>query len=130
MQLKSSPAQREAFRASCRQHGLRLTPQREVIYDMLCHGGEHPTAEELHRQIRTRYPSMSLDTVNRTLLTFARIGLAEVVEGYGSPRRFDSNLARHHHVHCLRCGMIFDFSNPSYDALEIPANLKKQTSHL
>jgi len=102
MQLKSSAEQREAFHTSCRRHGLRITPQREVIYDVLCHSGTHPTAEEMHRLIRKRYPSMSLDTVNRALLTFARIGLAEVVEGYGSPRRFDANLAMHRHTMLLR----------------------------
>ena len=46
------------------------------------------------------------DTVNRTLLSFAHMGILDIVEGYGYPKRFDPNLARHHHFHCLKCHRI------------------------
>lgn len=90
----------------------------------------HPTAEKLHVMVKRRLANISLDTVNRTLLTFVRIGLAETIEGYGSPRRYDPNLAPHHHLHCRRCGMVVDFYHDEYDALEIPANVGHEFTNL
>ena len=112
--------------AKCRQSGLRITPQRVTIYDALCRSAAHPTAEQLHKTIRARSPHISLDTVNRTLLTFAQIGLVDKVEDYGSSRRYDPNLESHHHAHCIKCGTIVDFTSPHFDALKIPAEIRRQ----
>ena len=110
--------------AKCRANGLRITPQRAAIYGALCRSASHPTAEQLHKTIRARFSHVSLDTVNRTLLTFAQIGLAEIAESYGSPRRYDPNLESHHHAHCIKCGTIVDFTSPHFDALKIPAEIR------
>lgn len=112
------------LRAGCREYGLRITPQRTAVYEELCRSGTHPTAEELHAGVRRRFANISLDTVNRTLLTFARIGLIEIIEGYGGPRRYDPNRTLHHHLHCLRCGTVVDFYHEEYDTLAVPAHLK------
>ncbi len=119
-------AKSELFRQTCRANGLRVTPQREVIYAELCRSGKHPTAEQLCARIRRRFPNLSLDTVNRTLQTFAEIGLAEVVEGHGSPRRYDPNLETHHHAHCLKCGTIVDFRNAEFDQIKAPAKVRRE----
>jgi len=110
----------------CRAHGLRLTAQRTAIYAAICCAKTHPTAEQLHTKIKRRFPNISLDTVNRTLLTFAEIGLVGIVEGYGSPRRYDPNLEKHHHAHCLKCGMILDFYEPQFDNLKVPAAIRRR----
>ncbi|RMG68197.1 MAG: transcriptional repressor [Calditrichaeota bacterium] len=112
----------EAFR----RYNLKITPQRIAIYRELLASSEHPSAVVIHERIRKTYPNVSLDTVNRTLLTFAEIGLVRVVEGRGDPKRFDPNLRPHHHFRCLRCGQIFDFYNEQYDALELPAELQEK----
>ncbi len=80
----------------------------------------------IHQRIKKYYPNVSLDTVNRTLITFAEIGLVRIVEGRGDPKRFDPNPRPHHHFRCIRCGKIVDFYNEEYDALEIPAELKEK----
>ena len=69
---------------------------------------------------REIFPSISFDTVNRTLLTFAEAGIVGVVEGFGEPRRFDPNLDLHHHFHCVGCGEIVDFESPELDRLKVP----------
>ncbi len=115
----------EFFHKNCREHGLRITPQRQAIYKALSASREHPTAEKLHARIQRRFPNISLDTVNRTLLTFAEIGLVDIVEGYGSARRYDPNLDVHHHFHCIKCGAIVDFQSVSYDKLKVPPKIRR-----
>jgi Fur family peroxide stress response transcriptional regulator len=113
------------FRDKCHANGLRVTPQREAIYMELRQSVKHPTAEQVYARIKQRFRNISFDTVNRTLLTFAEIGLAEIVEGYGSPRRYDPDLSPHHHAHCIKCGRILDFENSDYDALEVPPEVSR-----
>ena len=89
---RSVPKSPALLESKCREHGLRITPQRMAVYDAICGVGTHPTAEQLHQTIKRRFPNISLDTVNRTLLTFSEIGLIEIVEAYGRPRRYDPSL--------------------------------------
>ncbi len=109
-----------------RKHNLKVTPQRMAIYRELIQSKEHPSAVVIHERINKIYPNVSLDTVNRTLLTFSEIGLVRIVEGRGDPKRFDPNLRPHHHFRCVKCGEIYDFYSEEYDALGIPENLKQK----
>ena len=97
------------FTHTCRRHGLKITPQRTAIYNFLKDAKTHPSADQVHKKLKGTFPHMSLDTVNRTLLTFADIGIIQVLEGQGDPRRFDPDLSEHHHFYCLGCRQIFDF---------------------
>lgn len=112
------------FAELCRSRGLRATPQRIALYRELAEAGDHPTAETLYRAVRRRQPHISLDTVNRTLRTFAEAGLAEVVEGPGGTRRFDCLREAHHHFHCLGCGTIYDFVSREMDDLALPPEIE------
>ncbi|MEZ4550746.1 MAG: transcriptional repressor [Desulfobacterales bacterium] len=73
----------------------------------------------------SRNSPISFDTVNRTLLTFAEIGIVDLAEGHGTPRRFDTNLVPHHHFFCIKCGRLTDFICKAYDNLEIPEKIKE-----
>jgi Fur family peroxide stress response transcriptional regulator len=115
-----------SFESICREHSLSITPQRVAIYKELISSAEHPSAINIYKKVRGYYPNISLDTVNRTLLTFHKIGLAKIVESTGEPKRFDPNLESHHHFRCISCGEIIDFRDESYDALEIPAEIKEK----
>jgi Fur family transcriptional regulator, peroxide stress response regulator len=112
-----------AFHAKCHEAGLRITPQRTAIYKALVETTEHPSAEMVFRQVRQVFPSISLDTVNRTLLTLSEIGTAFVVEGTGDAKRFDANLDSHQHFKCVRCKRIIDFHDEPYDQIPMPKNL-------
>ncbi len=115
-----------SFESICREHGLSITPQRVAIYKELVFSAEHPSAVTIFNKVREYFSNISLDTVNRTLLTFYEIGLAKVVESSGDPKRFDPNLEPHHHFRCISCGEIIDFRDEFYDALEIPAEIKEK----
>jgi len=114
------------FKKLCYKHGLKITPQRVAIYKELISSQKHPSASMIYRKIKNYFPNISLGTVNSTLLTFAKIGLARVVESSGDPKRFDPNLEPHHHFKCIRCGRIIDFYNNTYNTIKVPAAIEKR----
>ncbi|MGD9346254.1 MAG: transcriptional repressor [Candidatus Aminicenantes bacterium] len=113
----------DVFIKRCKEHGLKITPQRCAIYKAISGADNHPSAEEVFKSIHTDYPNISYDTVNRTLLTFADVGLVDIVKGQSGPRRFDPNTNSHHHIYCVNCGEIIDFTNKDYDDLKIPKDI-------
>jgi Fur family peroxide stress response transcriptional regulator len=126
MHIKISKDLIKFFTDKCRQHNLKVTPQRMAIYTELIKSKNHPSAELIFQRIRKQFPNISFDTVNRTLFTFSEIGLVDVVEGLGRPRRFDSDMSMHHHFHCIKCGNIIDFNSDAYNSLEIPEDIERK----
>lgn len=108
----------------CKQYNLRITPQRFFIYKKLIKSRNHPSADDIFKEVRKEFPHISFDTVNRTLKTFNEIGLVDIVESSVSQRRFDPNLKLHHHLHCLKCGKIIDFYDDDFDRIKIPEDLQ------
>ena len=106
--------------------GLKITPQRMAIYKELVESHEHPSAEVLYEKIRKTFPNISLDTVNRTLVTMSEIGLAELVEGTGGAKRFDGELEKHQHFKCIKCKRIIDFHHEPLDDLKLPAEIEEK----
>jgi Fur family peroxide stress response transcriptional regulator len=118
MQSINNPICDDFFISKCKQHNLKITPQRTAIYNQLSRSQNHPSADLIFQEVKKLFPNISLDTVNRTLLTFSEIGIVDVVEGYGNPRRFDPNKKTHHHFYCIRCGRITDIYDKEYDELK------------
>ncbi len=114
------------FAGQCRQAGLKVTPQRIAIYRELLKTNEHPSAEMLYEKVKKVFPSISLDTVNRTLLTLNEIGVAFTVEGSGDARRFDGGLDKHQHFKCVKCKRIIDFHHKPFDNIKLPAEIRKK----
>ena len=112
------------FQAVCRQAGLKLTYQRLEIYRELTASTDHPSAETLYQRLIRNIPTLSLDTVYRTLATFAQLGLVHRVETGESQARFEVVSARHHHLICRNCFEIIDFQWPSMDAAPLPEALR------
>lgn len=118
----------EVFYLRSKKHGLKITPQRIAIYQELLKAKDHPSADVIYKKLIKRVPTISFDTVNRTLLTFSKIGIANIVEGYGQPKRYDPDLDAHHHFRCTHCNRIIDFHNKAYDNISVPEEIQKQFS--
>jgi Fur family transcriptional regulator, peroxide stress response regulator len=118
--------QLEQFKRACKQHGLKLTPQRLVIYEALIAHNDHPSTDMLYQRVRKQFPTISFDTVHRTMLTFCDIGVADIIGGTGNPKRFDGVLDTHHHFQCLRCKTLLDIYDEAYDHLPVPTELQAQ----
>jgi Fur family peroxide stress response transcriptional regulator len=116
----------DALQTKCRAAGLKITPQRMAVYKALIETNKHPSAEVLFQKVKAVIPNISLDTVNRTLLTLSEIGAAFIVEGSGGPKRFDANLKVHQHFKCVKCKRILDFHHKPFDNIEVPAGIRRK----
>ena len=114
------------FERKCRKAGLKVTPQRSAVYKVLVRSKEHPSTEMVYKRARRVLPSISLDTVNRTLLTLSEIGAAFVVEGTGDAKRFDGNMESHQHFKCVKCKRIVDFYHQPFENIRIPVSIGKK----
>jgi Fur family transcriptional regulator, peroxide stress response regulator len=104
----------------CRDAGLKLTQQRLEVYSELAHASDHPSPETLHRRLLPRMPSLSLDTVYRTLATLAQYNLVQKVETFQSQVRYEAMQPSHHHLICRECQAISDFPWSSFDSIKLP----------
>jgi Fur family peroxide stress response transcriptional regulator len=125
MKKKQTEELKKIFYEKCAENGLKITPQRVLIYDELSKAKDHPSADELYKRVRKNLPNISFDTVYRTLLSFTETGIVNLVEGYGESKRFEPNLHKHHHFRCIKCYTIYDFENESYDTIDVPEAIKK-----
>ena len=88
--------------------GLRLTPQREQVYQVLLAHRDHPTAEQVFLRAKPKMPDISMATVYNCLDALVKCGLVRLVNVERSATRFCPNMREHFHFHCESCGEIFD----------------------
>ncbi len=103
------------FKQICRKSGLKVTPQRTIIYEELINSKDHPSVDILYKKVKDRLPDVSFDTVYRTLMTFYELGLASVVEGISSSRRYEGNTENHYHFICTKCSSIYDIEEVDFN---------------
>jgi Fur family peroxide stress response transcriptional regulator len=115
----------KAFEARCRKAGLKLTHQRLEIYRELASTYDHPAADDVYKRVQKRMPTISLDTVYRTLLTFEQFGLAARVHAFDDRARFDANVSPHQHLACIRCKSIQDFQWQAFEEMPSPPKARK-----
>ncbi len=113
----------EQFKAAAREAGAKLTHQRLEIFRAVASSDEHPNVEAVYKAVRKTVPTVSLDTVYRTLWLLTDLGLLNTVGPRQGSVRFDANLDHHHHYLCTRCGRVRDFESPELNALQIPRSV-------
>jgi len=116
--MKSTPAD---VRQRFREKGLKLTPQRYAIYEMMIHTDSHPTVEDIYHAVQPMFPMLSLNTVYYTLTSLKKAGLIDDVPVQEGAARFDANMDRHHHLVCLKCRKIEDLYDDALDQLKLSA---------
>ncbi|MEX0968524.1 MAG: Fur family transcriptional regulator [Bacteroidia bacterium] len=94
-----------------RSSGLKVTPQRSVIYSMLFRARNHPTAEQVFDLIHESHPSISLATVYKTMETLEKNGLLVKVKTAGDRTRYDANTDHHNHIYCTKTNRIIDYED-------------------
>jgi len=114
----------EHLKAVAKAAGVKLTHQRLEIFRELARTEEHPDAETIFRAVQRRMPTVSLDTVYRTLWMLHGLGLVTTLGPQRDGVRFDTNLEQHHHYVCVRCGLVRDFESADLNALRLPDTLK------
>jgi len=113
----------DRIRDICEEAGIKLTHQRLEIFKELMVAKDHPSAEEVHRHLQERMPTVALDTVYRTLSTFDELGIAKKLHLANKSNLFDTNLTPHHHFICELCGKVEDVYWSDFDTSPLPEKI-------
>ena len=113
------------FRELCREHGLAVTHQRQVIFEALAGTPDHPSPEDVYERVRIAVPSMSLATVYKTLHTFVEHGILRELSPHHGTMRVDWNTGAHHHLICTRCKKVIDIEDEDLDRIRVRQKLPR-----
>ncbi len=107
------------FPALLRAHGLRATPQRIALAEVMFTAPAHFTPQKVFDIMKGRFPSISQNTIYLCLAHFEAAGLLQkcFVDG---KTIFDSNTDRHDHAYCCRCGKLIDLPASSTETRPAP----------
>ncbi len=93
--------------------GLRSTPQREHVYNVLLQKRDHPNAEEVFLRAKRGMPDISMATVYNCLDALVRCGLIRQVQLDRGATRFCPNMREHGHFYCASCDTVYDVDLPA-----------------
>ena len=99
-----------------KRYGLRLTPQRLAIADIVVSSSDHPSVQLIHERVSKTFPFLTLATVYSTLSLLQDKGLVQELP-FQKLSRYDTNLAPHANLVCVSCGMVVD-SDIGQDKIE------------
>ncbi|MGA2333690.1 MAG: Fur family transcriptional regulator [Syntrophales bacterium] len=96
-----------------KQRGLRITPQRLAIVEVLIEKGHlHPGARFIYKEAKKKSRSLCLATTYATINEFSRYGIIKTLQFDGVENRCEGNLDEHINLICERCGKIIDYKIP------------------
>lgn len=111
--------------ALLRRAGMRSTPQRQAVLDLLGESNSHLTADDIWRAASTRHPSFNRSTAYRVLDQLCDAGIVQQTR-FGDSAHFEIAGApeRHYHLVCRSCGRIENL--PSDELVEVSGRLARQ----
>jgi Fur family transcriptional regulator, ferric uptake regulator len=100
------------------ERGLRWTPQRRTLVDVLSRTDGHVTGSELVERCRAFDPDTTPSTVYRTLDLLEELGL--VRHGHGADGREEFHVlpqTEHGHLHCSSCNGTWEIGSDEATSL-------------
>jgi Fur family peroxide stress response transcriptional regulator len=94
--------------ARLKRKGVAITIQRLAVLDFLESNNHHPTAEEIYRNLKKKYPTLSQATIYTSLQVLRKAGEIQELNILKEKTYFDPNPKPHHHFYCQKCKKIFD----------------------
>jgi Fur family transcriptional regulator, peroxide stress response regulator len=92
-----------------RGHDFRITPQGIAVLTILAGSKEHPSVDEVYKEVKTLFPTTSLATVYKTVSLLKELNaVLELGFPDGSNRYDGSKPYAPPHVICTRCKKIMD----------------------
>ena len=124
---------RKAFEEFLRRRRLKLTAQRERIFEKVFDTHDHFSADRLVSWLKEESgSSVSRATVYRTLGLLVEGGFLESLDTGQGELLYEHVLGHRHHDHlvCVDCGRIEEFTEPRIEALQEDVAEKKGFSLL
>ena len=115
---RSLPEPWDGVAGRLRARGLRWTPQRRTVIEVLAEADGHVNAADLVDRCRSRDPSTIPSTVHRTLDVLEELGL--VRHGHAADGREEFHVlpaAEHGHLHCSACSATWEIDRASAAAV-------------
>lgn len=88
-------------------HQLKATLQRVAIIELMQHAG-HISIDELYRDIREKFASISLATLYKNIHSMMSVNLIREVKISGQKDKYEIEKASHAHIVCKTCGELKD----------------------
>ena len=101
--------------------GIRLTPQRLAIAEVVINSADHPTVREIFERVRAFFPYVTIATVYSTLATLEQSGIVRELP-FQKHSRYDANLEPHANLVCIGCDSVID----AEVSLDLVAELEHQ----
>jgi len=111
----------EKFKTLLKKESLKLTKQREAIFQTIFEATEHFTPEDLYLNIKKKFPSyrIGMTTVYRTInLLEENKFLTSISFGIHGKRYEFSSKPHHDHLICTECGEIVEFEDETIEKLQ------------
>lgn len=117
-----------------REHGFRITPQRQLVLEAVEHL-RHGTPEEILVEVQRTASGVNLSTVYRTLEVLEDVGLVTHAHiGHGPPTYHAVDEHVHIHLVCDRCKQVqsvpSDVATAFCESLESAYGFRTDISHV
>ncbi len=112
--------EKELFQSYIESRGLRHSGQRMQILDVFLKTEKHLTAEELHKLVQKKHPSIGIATVYRTLKLLSDCGLCRELKLEDKITRYEHLYGHEHHDHlvCTHCGALVEVLDAEIERLQ------------
>ena len=101
-----------------REKGLKLTPQRRLIADIIHNTEVHLTAEEIIARVQARMSGVNKSTVYRTLELLGEAGCVYKSELGDQSIYHHAEEGHHHHLVCSKCGRTIECDEDLFESVE------------
>jgi Fur family transcriptional regulator, ferric uptake regulator len=98
--------------------GLRLTPQRRLIVDIIHEAHSHLSAEEIIAYVQDKMPGVNKSTIYRTLDILESMGCVIKSESGDRFIYHHAEEGHHHHLVCATCGRTVECSEGIFNEIE------------
>ncbi len=97
----------EKLVAKLKPLGLRLTPQRLAIAEVVVNSADHPSVRDIYERVRDFFPYVTIATVYSTLDVLEQAGVVRQLP-FQRLSRYDANLSPHANLVCIGCSQVVD----------------------
>jgi Fur family ferric uptake transcriptional regulator len=122
------------LKTKLRERGLRMTPQRQLILDVVASMEGHVSVDQVYQRVVRSFPDVNVTTVYRTLEVLEELGIVRHTHFHDGAAQFQrTDEPPHHHMICTRCGGDTDIDlallTPLADALEKRYGFQADLTH-
>ena len=92
------------LRVALKQRGLRMTPQRQLVLDVVSAMRGHVSVDQVHQQVISQFPDVHITTVYRTLEVLEELGIVRHTHFHDGVAQYErTDETPHHHMVCTVC---------------------------